>query len=77
MAAMAGTSAKVKACASPVYRKRSGDRNRRKSSADGLKPVCAVERRRACARVSSADGTRSHAAQAEVSQTSAAVRITF
>ena len=32
----------VKACASPVYRKRSGDRKRR------------VERRRACARVSSA-----------------------
>ena len=26
---------KVKACASPVYRKRSGDRKRRKSSADG------------------------------------------
>ena len=41
------------------------------------KLVCVVERRRACARVSSADGTRSHAAQAEVSQTSAAVRITF
>ena len=36
------------------------------------KPVCAVERRRACARVSSADGTRSHAARAEVSQTLAA-----
>ena len=36
------------------------------------KPVCAVERRRACARVSFADGTRSHAALAEVSQTLAA-----
>ena len=61
-----------RSCASPVYRKRSGDRKRRKSSADGLKPVCAVERRRACAQVLSADGIRSHAARAEVSQTSAA-----
>ena len=42
------------------------------------KPVCAVERRRACARVSSADGTRSHAACADgFAARRLAVRITF
>ena len=41
----------VKACASPVYRKRSGDRNRRKSSADGASlsaPWSAAGRVRGC-----------------------------
>ena len=42
---------KVKACASPVYRKRSGDRKRRKSSADGASlsaPWSAAGRVRGC-----------------------------
>ena len=45
----------VKACASPVYRKRSGDRKRRKqSSLRRLRKLVCAERRRACARVLSA-----------------------
>jgi hypothetical protein len=52
MAAMAGTNA-GKSCASPGLSERFGDRNRRKSSADGASCL-RVERRRACARVLSA-----------------------
>src|SRR4051794_25995194 len=48
---MAGTSARRKPAHRRYIRKRSGDRNRRKSSAGLRKLVCVVERRRARARV--------------------------
>ena len=76
---MAGTSA-GKSYASPVYRNGSGDRKRRRqSSSRRLRElVCVVERRRACARVSSANGTRSHAARVDgFAACRLAVRITY